>query len=255
MNARLQSLRESFRHGLATLGSLMLKQAELGFIALFASIGLTLAGLENTSVEPAIFTLAAAAGGGILLGFSARGLLRSHSLLLQWASALVAMILMLFLIGWFTSGFVGISPAVMPRRQPDWGALAQMLAGSFSCALSLKARRWWIRNNAFANAVVDGTDAARRSNVRLVSNKADAPPEVRPGLLERMRNGLRGWRRRAKKDEVRLVGVEEHRCPYCLQLIADRDPRGVVICPVCHTRHHKDCWAITGMCQVPHYHA
>jgi hypothetical protein len=30
------------------------------------------------------------------------------------------------------------------------------------------------------------------------------------------------------------------------------DPRGVVECEVCHTLHHKDCWDITGACQVPH---
>jgi hypothetical protein len=29
----------------------------------------------------------------------------------------------------------------------------------------------------------------------------------------------------------------------------------VVTCPICKTRHHKDCWDITGMCQVPHYHS
>jgi hypothetical protein len=21
---------------------------------------------------------------------------------------------------------------------------------------------------------------------------------------------------------------------------------------VCHTRHHADCWSVTGVCQVPH---
>jgi hypothetical protein len=53
---------------------------------------------------------------------------------------------------------------------------------------------------------------------------------------------------------VRLLGVEEHRCPYCLDVVERHDPRGVVTCKVCHTRHHADCWAVTGMCQVPHHH-
>jgi hypothetical protein len=26
----------------------------------------------------------------------------------------------------------------------------------------------------------------------------------------------------------------------------------VVECDVCHALHHKDCWDITGFCQVPH---
>lgn len=53
---------------------------------------------------------------------------------------------------------------------------------------------------------------------------------------------------------VHLVGTEEHRCPYCLELVEPDDPRGIIICPECHTYHHADCWAVTGACQVPHHH-
>jgi hypothetical protein len=65
------------------------------------------------------------------------------------------------------------------------------------------------------------------------------------GLLRRRESRQRG--------HVRLLGVEEHRCPYCLDVVERHDPRGVVTCKVCHTRHHADCWAVTGMCQVPHH--
>jgi hypothetical protein len=61
-------------------------------------------------------------------------------------------------------------------------------------------------------------------------------------------------RRRRQNDAIRLVGVVEHRCPYCLELVEDNDVRGVRVCSTCHTRHHADCWAETGVCQVPHYH-
>lgn len=54
---------------------------------------------------------------------------------------------------------------------------------------------------------------------------------------------------------VRFVGKEEMRCPYCLQVIDPRDPKGIVVCPICHSPHHKECWDITGSCQVPHNHA
>lgn len=59
-------------------------------------------------------------------------------------------------------------------------------------------------------------------------------------------------RRRRKKARVQLALVAEHRCPYCLENVTRADPRGVVECNVCHTLHHKDCWDITGSCQVPH---
>jgi hypothetical protein len=54
------------------------------------------------------------------------------------------------------------------------------------------------------------------------------------------------------KKPVKFVGAEEHRCPYCLETVAYNDPRGVEICPICHTHHHADCWEVTGVCQVPH---
>ena len=59
-------------------------------------------------------------------------------------------------------------------------------------------------------------------------------------------------KRRHKKARVQLALVEEHRCPYCLETVTRSDPRGVVECNICHTLHHKDCWDITGSCQVPH---
>jgi len=61
--------------------------------------------------------------------------------------------------------------------------------------------------------------------------------------------------RKAKKNgkpEIKFVGKEEHICPYCLDQVEDHDPRGVKICPICKTRHHADCWGITGACQIPH---
>jgi len=55
-------------------------------------------------------------------------------------------------------------------------------------------------------------------------------------------------------SSIRLVGETEHRCPYCLELVQKKDPRGIVECSICHTLHHADCWAVTGMCQVPHHY-
>jgi ribosomal protein L37AE/L43A len=59
-------------------------------------------------------------------------------------------------------------------------------------------------------------------------------------------------RQRRKEEHVHLAGVVEHRCPYCLEVVEKKDPRGVRACPICGTHHHADCWAVTGTCQVPH---
>lgn len=59
-------------------------------------------------------------------------------------------------------------------------------------------------------------------------------------------------KRSRRKPQIQFAIVEEHRCPYCLDTVIRSDPRGVEECKVCHTLHHADCWAITGVCQVPH---
>jgi hypothetical protein len=64
--------------------------------------------------------------------------------------------------------------------------------------------------------------------------------------------GSRRWQPRRHKPDIQLAIHEEHRCPYCLEEVRQGDPRGMVECEVCHTQHHKDCWDITGACQVPH---
>ncbi len=52
--------------------------------------------------------------------------------------------------------------------------------------------------------------------------------------------------------DVKLVGEEEHVCPYCLEEVVSGDERGIVICPECGTWHHQDCWNLTGSCGVAH---
>jgi hypothetical protein len=74
-------------------------------------------------------------------------------------------------------------------------------------------------------------------------------PVFSPTPLPRKRLG------RKMHDSIRLVGREEMRCPYCLQIVERNDPHGIVVCPICKSAHHKECWDITGSCQVPHNHA
>jgi ribosomal protein L37AE/L43A len=55
-----------------------------------------------------------------------------------------------------------------------------------------------------------------------------------------------------RKPNLQISLYEEHRCPFCLEEVKRNDPRGVKKCDVCNALHHADCWAVTGMCQVPH---
>jgi len=112
-----------------------------------------------------------------------------------------------------------------------------------------------------ASAPSDSVPARRiptsgRSNTRprVKRKKADRPvigrpaPAIRPMRSKPRRPGTQ----RRSRPAVHLAVYEEHRCPYCLEPVNRNDPRGVVECQVCHTLHHKDCWDITGSCQVPH---
>lgn len=56
----------------------------------------------------------------------------------------------------------------------------------------------------------------------------------------------------SQQNDVKLMGEEEHVCPYCLEEVHKNDSRGVVVCKECGTWHHKDCWELTGTCGVAH---
>lgn len=60
------------------------------------------------------------------------------------------------------------------------------------------------------------------------------------------------WASGGNGNDVKLVGEEEHVCPYCLEEVRKGDRPGAVVCPECGTWHHQDCWNLTGSCGVAH---
>ncbi len=115
---------------------------------------------------------------------------------------------------------VVVAPAVVPVIAPAPKALASSGSGSRARIRRKKAER---------GLGSKGTSALR-------------PVRSRP----------RRSTSRHSRPAVHLAIHEEHRCPYCLEPVSRNDPRGTVECQICHTLHHKDCWDITGNCQVPH---
>lgn len=89
---------------------------------------------------------------------------------------------------------------------------------------------------------------ASRLQIRVPEHR-NSLPGISPAKSPRRLSGHRHTK------TVRFIGKEDMRCPYCLQKIDPKDPKGIVVCPICHTAHHKECWDITGFCQVPHNHA
>ncbi|MBN1437933.1 MAG: hypothetical protein JW929_00865 [Anaerolineales bacterium] len=218
----------------------------LGIIASLSAGGFAAAGVLNDTVAPWLYSAAAAAGQGFLIGALARAFYRRYSRLLQWAAGAAVTAAGLLVLGWLTRGLAGAGGRILAG--PDWTALVHLLIGGVASTLAFAAGRIQYPSPPLEPA--DFAQAAAAAD----GHKVRTPkPEPRP-VRERIRGVLRFFRRNNRDSEIRLVGSEAHRCPYCLQPIVPNDPRGVVTCPICKTRHHKDCWDITGMCQVPHYH-
>lgn len=121
-------------------------------------------------------------------------------------------------------------PARRPRRASVWTTNA-----SIGAALSA----WTARMATQLSGLFPAPSRRPTSRRRKTSKK---PAKARPHYQQLLR----------REPAVYLSGEVEHRCPYCLEEVRPRDPRGVKICKVCKTWHHADCWAVTGVCQVPH---
>jgi len=203
---------------------------------------------------------------GLAAGLSVRWTLRKRTSALRLSSALAFVVGSLLMIGWFTAGRAGIN---VPSTSPagiDWSGLGQLLLAAGVAFLALYG--WQEGQLTIAPAPQPRTakrparsrlrptnrprrKAASKSNVRAVARSRIQGAAAAPPQPAKVKSKPRRISRR--KLQLKLSGEEEHRCPYCLELIEPNDPRGVVECKVCHTLHHADCWAITGTCQVPHY--
>jgi hypothetical protein len=230
-------------------------------LLLFASLTLALllvvAGNINETIHPFFYNLAAAGAEGLSLGFLSRLLLRNRSFGLQLAFALVALLTGLFYMGWVSWGFIGIAPLPFPRSQPDRLGLVLVSTGLVGLVLALLAWRTSLNKRPAKRPARESASRPHPAEepIPILVSPVPPPPPPSRNWFVRLRNRLPAvhWPR-IRTTDIRLVGTEEHRCPYCLQPVARRDPRGVTICPDCGTWHHEDCWSITGMCQIPHEH-
>ena len=224
----------------------------------------------------------------VVAGFGSRWVLNRRNSFIRFIVAMATYLSGLFLLGFLSEWKYGIGPFAFWPRQVDVEGLAQVGFGLVIFLLVFQA--WKRRSPAIAQAVatprsipspapkVERKPAvarkpspapaksvgrksilgflkpAQKPAKKTQAGRASPKKRVKPGRAATpvSRKKGRGWRGRPK---VQLAIVEEHRCPFCLEPVSRVDPRGVVECDVCHTLHHKDCWEITGVCQVPHYNS
>lgn len=77
---------------------------------------------------------------------------------------------------------------------------------------------------------------------RAVKPAVKQPAAAKPAAIKKSKT--------AQNNDVKLMGEEEHVCPYCLEKVNKNDRK--MICPECGTWHHQDCWDLTGACGVAH---
>lgn len=252
---------------------------------MLAAILFAVAYVVNRTVAPPVLSLAATVGLGLVAGFAARYMLRGRIGLLRLLAAWAAILVGQLLLGLLTAGGMGVGPVRVPLTAPDWRGLWHCALSVWASLLALYAwpthpieepplvarRSLWQYPQDAWRALTERVRGAlqnlRRRPMRVATSPDPSPLRARSGLESTPAPRSHGHRngttkrqldrkRRAKRmAEIHVMGTEESRCPYCLDIVQPNDARGIVVCPICRARHHADCWAITGMCQVPHHHA
>lgn len=227
----------------------------------------------NRGFSPFLLKFLVIAGVGLAASFISRRLLSGRSALLRLFSAAFAALIALGVLSPLTQGFVGLN---LVRKYPiatPLDAAIQLMAVGVSVwaahvAWTRRSREVMVepryepaevtlrpsptrRPRVRRSARNFFSNVGRRVNASVSSTIARlAPPPATRSKRRRVSRPVR--RGRGANAGITLSADEQHVCPYCLEPVLKRDPRGIKICKVCRTWHHADCWSITGVCQVPH---
>ncbi len=186
--------------------------------------------VRSLSAAPIIHVIASTAGLGLILGLVSRLVLPQRGIAIRWLVALFGLSLSMIFLGWLSRGSMGMDLIGRSTTDPNWVGLIRFI---FAAAVAWLTLRAWTAHSG---------PMLRFGRTRVGAMQAGA------NNMTRVRR--RGFRKRTR---IRMAAQVEHRCPYCLEIVEPRDPRGAVECSTCHAFHHADCWAVTGTCQVPHH--
>jgi hypothetical protein len=236
---------------------LLMITSAIGLVALLRQVQITI---------PVLAFLLSDSILGLAAGCSARWILPRKSRVLRVGSATAFVTGGLALLGWFTGWSFGIELFRSSRSGLDWWGVGQLFLAIGFALLALFAWQHPIQavvpavRTKAARKVVRPRQRPQKKPKRTPISQPAAPAialAAQPAKQEIATRPVKPKRRRTSRSKPRLVlsAEEEHRCPYCLELVEPGDRRGVVECEICHTLHHADCWAITGACQVPHFTA
>lgn len=251
--------------------------------ATLVGLGLTLLFVLPTSFSPFLLKFVVIIGIGLAASFMSRRVLAGRSPALRAATAAFAGLIALAVLSPLTLGFVGLNLLRSYAIATPLDAAIQLLVmglavGAGQAAWAPRRRTVMVEPRGEVDVEVNiaprprvsvgSAPAAPRARSRQPS-RGQPRSSTRPSLAQRARAGISKFftptpttrkirsarparKRAARGSGITLSAQERHMCPYCLEPVTKRDPRGVKICKVCKTWHHADCWEITGVCQVPH---
>jgi hypothetical protein len=232
---------------------LLRKLILLGLLMVVAALGLLLVLRHMHLYSLVLPHILSDAAMGLIAGISSRWVLRRQTAFLRIVSMLAFLVGGLELLGWFTGWQVGFGPLKPGLPGVDWSSLGQLLMAAGVSLLTLYA---WTQPTPTPVQSLPTPDLAgigSHPHPRLPKHRR--PPRLRSKSTPVAHPAPDIEHTAPHKPQLQLSEEEEHRCPYCLELIDIDDPRGIVECKICHTLHHADCWSITGACQVPHFTA
>ncbi|MFC1878290.1 hypothetical protein ACFLZW_00105 [Chloroflexota bacterium] len=317
------------------LGSLLKRMFLVVLILLNLSGLLVLLIIFNQSLPLAVLEWAGVGALSVTAGLASRWQLRSHTHALKLLTAVLALAINLWALGWLSSGLAGFTVFKSATQDVNWRGLSQLGLGTLLAWMSLLAGRVPVRPDNRRSKRISQPAARRgapppqdkqtplklgkpdnskkagkspaspKAYLRsLFSTSSGGTQNLRNRLLrigpaarrvwldsiDRLQAGLKGaqsggqaarltlqkqFSRKANKttlrlgshplkvkpnpsgskgSEIHLLEEIDYRCPFCLDVVEKNDKRGVKVCKICNTRHHTDCWDVTGTCQVPHHY-
>jgi len=236
----------------------LLRRGLVPGLILATLLGLGLGTLQAYAylLPAAIPTLALALAGaglvGLLVGGWCRLALQGRAQVLRFAVALVVLLAGAVVSQGVYAFLRGLNPLLRyTASEALWTVLGQLAVGGLCLVV---ASLVWQQEPA-------PPPVPRRTPAPApVSRQPTVAPQPRPSV--RVQRGPR-FRlpplrlpvhfRGRKHLKARVITAEQDRCPYCLDVVTPDDPHGMVVCEICGTPHHADCWeAAGGKCQVPH---
>lgn len=222
---------------------------------------------------------------GLMAGLGTRIVLRRRGFFVRFVTGTAALFIGMFVMGWLTNWRFGFGPLIFFSNAIDWIGAAKLMIGMICFFVIMQA--WWKRPAPASVALATPASvvvapmpepsshpkikpkrrAPRNLHFPIISARskpagakkaakaAKAPKSISSKKLSKPPTKPRPSLFHHRRPQVQLSKIERHLCPFCLEPVTRNDPRGVVECDICHTLHHGDCWAIAGVCQVPHYTA